>query len=137
MLAAVPAGRHPTARPADVRGFYSLDGGGKWYTATATAATTVNGLATLANHQPITYTYTWDVLGSGFFGQSDRVVFRLEARPDLHPQRNGVPGPYRQPYAAAQSYPFRVRGKQVRVVDSTGAPMPDWPLCSPEPCSRR
>ncbi|MCX6048049.1 MAG: VCBS repeat-containing protein, partial [Chloroflexi bacterium] len=115
----------PTARPADVRGFYSLDGGGKWYTATATAATTLNGLATLAGNQPITYTYTWDVLGSGFFGQSDRVVFRLETRPDLHPQRNSVPGPYRRPYAAAQSYPFRVRGNQVRVVDPAGKPMAD------------
>ncbi len=117
---------------ARIEGFYSLDGGGRWLPAVATGDTPMHSLATgpyptrtLTN----THVYTWDVLESGVFGQSDNVVFRLvaypmplaskNAVPDTHRYTNTVAGPYQQAYVAAQTYPFRVRGSQVRVLSST------------------
>jgi hypothetical protein len=74
--------------------------------------------------------YTWDVFHSGFFGQSDNVVFRLLAYPVVaksgalgsYRYPNALPGPYQWPYAAATTFPFRVRGTQVRVYSGTVAP---------------
>ncbi|RME48233.1 MAG: hypothetical protein D6796_06590, partial [Caldilineae bacterium] len=105
---------HPAGLPAgSVQGFYSPDGGGRWYRAVPDAGTIT------ANLTVGTHGYGWDVLSSGFFGQSDDVVFRLEAYPDLRPQTNGVAGPYQRPFVAAQTFPFRVRGNQVRVFSAT------------------
>jgi len=106
-----------------VQGYYSTDGGGQWQVAVAAAQTLTRNL-TAGVH-----TYTWDVLKSGLFGQSGAVVFRLKAYPFLpgHTQAltatyrytNAVAGPYQQPYLAAQTFPFRVRGSQVRVFSDT------------------
>ena len=114
---------HPDSEPVRfIRAFYSPDGGGRWLEAMATSETVTTNLttgpyptATLAN----THVFTWDVFGSGFFGQSDNVVFRLEAYPSLHPRSNRIPGPYQRPYVSAQTFPFRVRGHQVRVISGT------------------
>ena len=65
------------------------------------------------------HVYTWDVLSSGFFGQSDNVVFRIEGLPNLKPITNSIPGPFQRPLVAAQTYPFRVRGNQVQVYSGT------------------
>jgi len=66
------------------------------------------------------HTYTWDTFASGFFGQSDNVVFRIEAVPAVVTgTRNAVPGPYLYGAYASQTYPFRVRGTQVRVLSGT------------------
>jgi subtilisin-like proprotein convertase family protein len=77
-----------------------------------------------------THVLTWDTFASGVFGQSDNVVFRLEAYPQ--PAHTGItgtyrytdatPGPYQWPYAAAATFPFRVRGTQVQVYSGTVAP---------------
>jgi subtilisin-like proprotein convertase family protein len=80
---------------------------------------------------PATYTYHWDTFASGFFGQSDDVVIRLVAYPqslpgstnDIYRYTNTVAGLYQWPYAAATTFPFRVRGTQVRVVDENGNPV--------------
>ena len=72
-------------------------------------------LGTITN----TYVFEWDVFGSGFFGQSDNVMFRLEALPDLRPQANRTPGPFQRPIIASQTYPFRVRGTQIQVISGT------------------
>ena len=64
------------------------------------------------------YTYPWDTFASGFFGQSDNVVFRMEAYPSLSSGVNGVPV-FQHPYASSTTFPFRVRGTQVRVVTPT------------------
>ena len=66
-----------------------------------------------------THVFEWDVFGSGFFGQSDNVMFRLEALPDLRPQANRIPGPFQRPIIAAQTYPLRVRGAQIKVISDT------------------
>jgi subtilisin-like proprotein convertase family protein len=74
-----------------------------------------------------THVYTWDTFASGFFGQSDDVVFRLEAYPQpVHTGIEGtyryydsVPGPYQRSYVAATTFPFRVRGTQARVISGT------------------
>jgi hypothetical protein len=64
------------------------------------------------------YVYEWDMFASGFFGASDNVVFRLEAYPSLKPLTNSVPL-FQRPYASSTTFPFRVRGTQVRVLTGT------------------
>jgi hypothetical protein len=109
---------------------YSLDGGGRWQPAVAADGTPLTDLetsktwpATGAN----THVFVWDTFASGLFGQSDAVVFRIEAYPQrMHRSSthtysyvNTVPGPFQRPYASAVTYPFRVRGTQVRVLSSS------------------
>ncbi len=93
-----------------VQGFYSLAGGGQWLKAVATTNTVTGSLAAGS------HTYEWDVPASSFFGASDNVVFRLEAYPQFKPEANGVPGPYQWPFISSTTYPFGVRGTQVRVM---------------------
>jgi subtilisin-like proprotein convertase family protein len=70
------------------------------------------------------YHYWWDTFQSGFFGQSDDVVFRIEAYPGLQPYAGTASGPHQWPYVAAQTFPFRVRGTQIRVISGT-VPAPE------------
>lgn len=108
---------HPTSQPSGlVKAYYSLNGGGDWQEAVPTAETVVTNLAqspfpteTLTN----THVFHWDTFASGFFGQSDNVVFRFEVLPNYAPP-NGAPL-FQRPYVATWSYPFRVSGTQVRV----------------------
>ncbi|NTW01853.1 MAG: VCBS repeat-containing protein, partial [Oscillochloris sp.] len=110
------------SRPvAAVVGTYSLDGGGSWLPAVTSA-----GLTQIAAPQPGSdgsYSYAWDTFASGFFGQSDTVVFRLEAYPATSDFPGADAGSQQQPYIAAQTYPFRARGTQVRVLDEDGQPV--------------
>jgi len=96
-----------------VNGYFSFNGGGQWFPALKISNTLTQPLASG------TYTYHWNVYGSGFFGESDNVVFRLVAYPLVRPTINGVPGPYQWPYLATQTFPFRMRGTQVRVISNT------------------
>lgn len=98
---------------------YSLDGGGSWLPAHLTSTTETRNLS------PGAHIVTWDTFASGVFGQSDNVVVRLVAYPSLRPHTNGVSGPYQWPYATATTFPFRVRGTQVRVVNAQGQAIPD------------
>ncbi|HRW06598.1 MAG TPA: VCBS repeat-containing protein [Caldilineaceae bacterium] len=112
---------HPTAVPvAQIRAYYSLNGGGDWREAVATNGTITTSLATCADENlpslGCQYVYQWDIFGSKFFGQSDNVLFRLVASPDLKPQPNGAAGPYQWGAPAVQTFPFRVRGAQVQVI---------------------
>jgi len=107
----------------EVRAFFSLNGGGDWQAAVPTASTVTTNLA--ADPQGSTHTFNWDLLSSGFAGQSDNLVFRIVAYPGHTPGINGVPGPYQHPSVAAQTTPFRVRGTQVRVLQTDGTPAPD------------
>ncbi len=63
--------------------------------------------------------FYWDLYASRFFGQSDQIVFRLEALPELWPQPNRAVGPYQFAYGASATLPFRVRGTQIRVYSET------------------
>jgi hypothetical protein len=63
--------------------------------------------------------YPWDVLAGGFFGQSDNVVFRLEAYPSLQPVTASVANSFQHASVAAATYPFRVRGSQIQVLSAT------------------
>jgi hypothetical protein len=98
-----------------IRAFYSLDGGGRWLQAAAAPGTDTTDLS--ASPEGSIHTFVWDTFASGFFGQSDNVVFRIEAYPSYQ-----MPGPYRRAYASAQTFPFRVRGSQVRVFGDQGEP---------------
>jgi hypothetical protein len=111
----------------EIRAYYSLNGGGQWLPAVATADTVTTNLATAA--YPITtaantHVYRWDVLSSRVMGQYDNVVFRLQAIPAVTHKPNAVPGPYRYGSYATTTFPFRVRGSQVRVM-SDGQPVAD------------
>jgi hypothetical protein len=77
-----------------------------------------NNLAVRLKSTRQTYVYNWDVFNSGFFGQSDNVVFRLGTYPNLRPSITGVPV-FQRPYASATTFPFRVRGTQVQVLSGT------------------
>ena len=71
----------------------------------------------------VQHVFPWDTFASGFFGQSDNVVVRLIAYPSLSSGRNGTPL-FQHPDASATTFPFRVRGTQVRVVDSQNKGQP-------------
>jgi FG-GAP-like repeat len=107
-----------------VRAFYSLDGGGHWLPAVAAPGTVTTNLNT--STAGVQHTFSWDTFASNFFGASDNVVFRIQAYPSLRANRNGVPGPYQRPYVSATTFPFRVRGTQVRVAlpGTSGTPNP-------------
>ncbi len=106
-----------------IRAFYSPDGGGNWLPAAAAAGTETTNLS--AAPGGTVHTFRWDTFASGFFGQSDNVVFRIEAYPSLGPDRNRAAGPFQRAYSAATTFPFRVRGTQVQVLDDDGQPVAD------------
>ncbi|MEM7117663.1 MAG: FG-GAP-like repeat-containing protein, partial [Chloroflexota bacterium] len=101
----------------EVVGFYSLNGGGEWFSAVA------------AENQPESEqpTFYWDTFASKFFGQSDNVLFRLQVHPQVYQTEaptgtyrytSTLPGPFQRPFIAATTPPFSVQGTQVRVVSS-------------------
>ena len=80
-----------------------------------------------------TGTYNWDIFNSGFFGQSDNVVFRLVANYNASPTGtqvtsgtymypNQMAGAMQRPFIAAQTFPFRVRGNQIYVTGTQTIP---------------
>ena len=124
---------HPTSEPMrEIRVYYSLDGSfssdrNQWRVAQPVSGTQPSNLTTSPYPTPTitnTHIFQWNVLDSGFFGQSDNVVVRIEALPNLKPITNSIPGPFQRPYVTAQTYPFRVRGMQVQVVDEATQPVP-------------
>lgn len=66
--------------------------------------------------------FMWDTFASGFFGESNNVVFRLEAyaqsqpvAPGLYHYHNSTGGNSQWVYASDTTYPFTARGTQVLV----------------------
>jgi hypothetical protein len=104
----------------EIRAYFSLNGGADWQAAIAAPATVTRNLA--ANPAGSAHSFIWDLFASGFAGQSDNVVFRIEAYAAHRPTTNAIAGLYQHPYVAAQSAPFRLRGTQVRVVQADGSP---------------
>jgi subtilisin-like proprotein convertase family protein len=80
---------------------------------------TVTGWSLHMQDNTGTHVYYWDPLASGFFGQSDNVIVRLEAVASITNTSNAIAGPYLYGAYAAQTFPFRVRGTQVRVISNT------------------
>jgi hypothetical protein len=108
----------PQSHPVQViHVFYSLNGGGQWLPAVAASGTIMANLST--SPSGTVYTYNWDTFASGFFGQSDNVVFRIQAIPAIITTPNRIPGPYLYGSDASSTFPFRVRGTQVRVMKGT------------------
>jgi hypothetical protein len=108
----------PRSAPvASVRASYSVNSGGQWLPAVAATGTLTTNLATSITGT--SYLYNWDVNASGIFGQSDNVVFRIEAAPAISNAANSIPGPYLYGSYASSTFPFRVRGTQVRVLSGT------------------
>lgn len=114
----------PEAKPVDIQAFYSLNGGGQWLPAQPTTGTQTKGLATRAGQGPATHTFAWDVYGSNFLGHSDNVVLRIEAKPTQQPGSGTVAGPFAHAFVAAETFPLRARGTQVRVINEAGEPVP-------------
>jgi hypothetical protein len=124
---------HPNSEPMRVvRAYYAINGGFSadrtaWQEAKPWPGTAITDLSTTPFPTTTitnTHIFTWDVFGSGFFGTSDNVVVRLEALPSLKPRPNSVPGPFQRPFVASQTFPFRVRGTQVRVMQSGNPAQP-------------
>jgi hypothetical protein len=97
-----------------IHSYYSLNGDGQWLPAVATSGTITSDLNTSISGT--VHVYNWDIPASGFFGQSDNVVFRIQAIPAITNTPNGIPGPYLYGSYASSTFPFRVRGTQVRVM---------------------
>lgn len=116
-------------RVSHIKAFYSMDGGDNWQPAIATTDTITTNVPTGIQ------TYTWDTFRSGFFGQSDNLVFRMVAysqpptitttSPRTYLYTNMVAGPYQRPYVSAHTFPFRVRGAQLQVLQENGTPAAD------------
>ncbi|MFN8441692.1 MAG: VCBS repeat-containing protein [Caldilineaceae bacterium] len=104
-----------------IHAFYSLDGGDHWLPATATPTTLVKDIPT--HPTGIVHSFVWDVGQSAFFGASDNVILRIEALPPIKNVVNGTVPRFQIGKASAQTFPFRVRGTQVRVVDARGKPL--------------
>ncbi len=103
----------------EIHAYYSLNGGGQWFTATATADAITTNLASAPYPEATdanTHVFNWNIQGSGVMGQYDNVVFRLVAIPAIVNKPNGIPGPYQFGSYASSTFPFRVRGNQVRVL---------------------
>ncbi|NJN16424.1 MAG: VCBS repeat-containing protein [Oscillochloris sp.] len=98
---------------------FSLDGGSNWQPAVPAAGTDTSDLAAAPTGSA--YVFRWDTFASGVFGQSDNVVLRMRALPSTLPGVNQVGGAPRQAYASATTFPFRVRGSQVRVVQANNS----------------
>ncbi|MGB1252375.1 MAG: FG-GAP-like repeat-containing protein, partial [Candidatus Promineifilaceae bacterium] len=79
-------------------------------------------LTSWSAHSAVTHSYVWDVYNSGFLGQSDNVVLRLEALPSTVPSAD-VPPTHQLPSVAAATLPLSVRGTQVRVVNGDAEPV--------------
>ncbi|MEI2688915.1 MAG: hypothetical protein V9H69_04085 [Anaerolineae bacterium] len=104
--------------PVDVRGFYSLNGPGRWQPATPFTGTRSVGLASGAHR------FVWDAAADGLMGRSDAVVLRLvaAARPSVQP--NAAAGRSSFGAVGAATRPFPVRGGQVQVMDQvSGQPV--------------
>lgn len=110
----------PAQSAAAVRGFYSLNGGGHWEAAVLSVTAPITNQ--MAGPLNVTQVYTWDIANSALTGQSDNVAFRVETLPSLRSLTNTVAGPFLYGSSGTQSYPFRVRGNQVRVIDEQGRP---------------
>jgi subtilisin-like proprotein convertase family protein len=72
----------------------------------------------------VAHVFPWDTFASRFFGQSDNVVVRVVALSGATGP-HAAADPYQRPYASATSFPFRVRGTQVQVVNPQNQPIPD------------
>jgi len=111
---------HPQRTPVRfIHADYSPDGGGRWRPAVAASGTSTTDLSATPTGE--SYVFMWDTFASGFFGQSDNVVVRIEAVPGITNALHGVPGPYLYGSYASQTFPFRVRGTQVQVFSGTVA----------------
>ncbi len=110
---------------------FSLDGGDNWQPAMVDDGTKTTNLAASPYPTGTTHTFTWDTFASGVFGQSDNVVIRMEIYPQPIPvQATGtytypsqIPGPYQWPSASTATFPFRVQGTQIRVINEASAPV--------------
>ncbi len=108
---------------------YSFGGGGRWLPAVGIPGTQTTHLTTTP--AGVVRTFVWDTLASGFFGQSDNVVLRLvvyaqanePAALGTYKYVKSAPGPFQRAYFATQTFPFRVRGTQVRVLQDN-QPLP-------------
>lgn len=106
-----------------VRAYYSLDGGNRWTEAKAAATTQTDDLA--ASPTGVQHTFDWDVYASGVFGTSDNVVVRIVAYASSRPRSWSVSLNSQRPSASASTFPFRMRGMRIRVIDQNDSTVPN------------
>ena len=113
----------PTGSLATLNGKNPL---GQW-TLTVSDGVTLNtgslvGWALRLKTTGVQHVFPWDTFASGIFGQSDNVVVRLVAYPSTGPNSTPV---FQHSFASSTTFPFRVRGTQVRVVDPQNVGQPN------------
>ena len=125
-----------THQPAgNLTSFIGQESSGMWsliITNTSTSTGTLAGWGLQLTSPPVRHVYHWDTFASGFFGQSDNVVVRMVAYSQplsttvsitgSYGYTNTAPGPIQRPYASATTFPFRVRGTQMRILNENGEP---------------
>jgi len=102
--------------------FYSKDGGGKWDKAEQRVEETPLEVREGTNR------FVWDTFAAGLFGNFDNVVFALRASYTANPQSaspllkfnyfNQAAGPYQYASVTSSTFPFRVRGTQIRITEA-------------------
>ena len=123
-------GLHAERPVGRVEFYYSINGGANWQPARDPSGSHVI-TATEALRPGVSHVFAWDLDASEFFGQSDDVVLRALAYTQLpgtgitntYRYTDAVTGFFQQPVVATQTFPFRARGRQVRVVDPDGMPL--------------
>jgi hypothetical protein len=102
---------------------YSYNGGGQWRTAFGDIPTNRSTSPYPTTNVTNTHGFSWDILQSGFFGQSDNVVLRFVAyaqsnkadTPGSYRYYDSVAGTYQWASTSATTFPFRASGTRVRV----------------------
>ena len=129
----------PQGEPAGlVRACFSLDGGDHWRLALQSGQTRPAGAELVqpaggcpyladeslggtlpASRSGTRYTFNWDTYASGFFGQSDRVIFRMEVYPSSGGQAHQTAASGQRSFASSASQPFPARGTLVQVLEGS------------------
>ncbi|MCB0034523.1 MAG: VCBS repeat-containing protein, partial [Anaerolineales bacterium] len=83
--------------------------------------------------QPTKRIFYWDTVASGLFGRVDNAAFRLLVYPQVHAENeqltgtfqypNSTPNNFQRAAVSARSYPFRVQGTQLKVVNDRAIPV--------------
>ncbi len=101
--------------PANIRAYYSPNGGGVWQPVTLTNDTQTTNLVASPWPTGTSHTLTWQA--DADLIKNNNVAFRIEAYQNL----SNNPGPFQRPYISAQTFPFRVEAAEwfVKVISGT------------------
>ena len=96
----------------NVMASFSLNGGGQWFPAISAGNTmTLDVDVNTIQH------FEWDTFASGLFGQTDNVIFRIDALQPNNPVPNTAASATTRASIAVKTFPFRVHGMQILILN--------------------